>query len=133
MELDWMYLIEKLFELVLFPALTVLGLYVVKYINAKLNEIKEKSDNALHVKYISMLDKTIAECVIATNQTYVESLKAQGKFDLNAQKVAFEMTYTNVLEILTEDAKEYLTTAIGDLNAYLETKIEAAVVASKLF
>ena len=33
---------------------------------------------------MNMLKKTISDCVIATNQTYVESLKTQGKFDANA-------------------------------------------------
>jgi hypothetical protein len=36
-----------------------------------------------------MLNRTITECVIATNQTYVETLKQQGKFDEEAQKIAF--------------------------------------------
>jgi hypothetical protein len=36
-----------------------------------------------------MLTDTITKCVIATNQTYVETLKKEGKFDLEAQEVAF--------------------------------------------
>ena len=38
-------------------------------------------------KYLSMLTETITSCVIATNQTYVEALKKEGKFDLEAQKL----------------------------------------------
>ena len=40
-------------------------------------------------KYLKMLSETITKCVIATNQTYVETLKKQGKFDEEAQKIAF--------------------------------------------
>ena len=36
-----------------------------------------------------MLSETITKCVVATNQTYVETLKKQGKFDKEAQKIAF--------------------------------------------
>jgi hypothetical protein len=36
-----------------------------------------------------MATDTITNCVIATNQTYVNSLKEQGKFDEAAQKEAF--------------------------------------------
>jgi len=32
-------------------------------------------------KYVKMLSDIITKCVIATNQTYVETLKKQGKFD----------------------------------------------------
>ena len=57
----------------------------------------------------------------------IESLKKQGKFDIEAQKEAFNMTSAAVLEILSAEAKEYLTEAIGDLNAYVAKKIEAEV------
>ncbi len=129
--MDWMNALSKIFELVVIPVLTVLGIYLARLISVKLGELKEKSDNDKHDKYISMLDKTITECVLATTQTYVESLKKQGKFDLEAQKVALKMTYDNVLGILTEDAKEYLSEVIKDLNTYITTKIESEVAVSK--
>jgi hypothetical protein len=78
-----------------------------------------------------MLDKTITECVIATNQTYVETLKKEGKFDAEAQKKAFEETKNAVLTILSADAKEYLSNAIGDLQVYMTKKIEAEVKLNK--
>ena len=46
--------------------------------------IVENNSNELLSKYIEMLSNTICECVIATNQTYVDSLKKQGKFDVEA-------------------------------------------------
>ena len=78
-----------------------------------------------------MLTQTISDCVIATNQTYVESLKQQGKFDLDAQKEAFNLTKDAVLSILSEEAQVYLSTAVGDLNAYITKKIEAEVNLNK--
>jgi hypothetical protein len=41
------------------------------------------------------------------------------------------MSMDAVLAVLTDDAKEYLTNAFGDLDAYLTTKIEAEVKAQK--
>ena len=76
---------------------------------------------------MDMLTQTISDCVIATNQTYVDALKQQGKFDLEAQKVAFELTSNAVLEILSAEAQEYLSNAVGDLNSYIIKKIEAEV------
>ena len=78
-----------------------------------------------------MLSNTICECVIATNQTYVDSLKKQGKFDAEAQKKAFEMTYNAVIEILSEEAKVYLASVYGDLTAYITNMIEAEVNKNK--
>ena len=78
-----------------------------------------------------MLNDTITDCVIATTQTYVESLKKQGAFDLEAQKTAFTMTYQSVLSLLTDEAEEYLAEAVGDLSLYITQKIEAEVQINK--
>lgn len=124
-------LITCIFQVCIIPLLTVLTTYFVKWVNAKSAEIKVNIDDAEMVKYVDMLNRTITECVIATNQTYVETLKQQGKFDVEAQKVAFQMTSKAVLDILSEDAKEYLSAAVGDLNIYITNKIEAEVNLNK--
>ena len=124
-------LITCIFQVCIIPLLTVLTTYFVKWVNAKSAEIKVNIDDAEMVKYVDMLNRTITECVIATNQTYVETLKQQGKFDAEAQKIAFQMTSKAVLDILSEDAKEYLTEAVGDLNLYITQKIEAEVKVNK--
>jgi hypothetical protein len=74
-----------------------------------------------------MLNETITDCVIATTQTYVETLKKQGKFDTDAQKEAFNQTYNAVMVILNDEAKEYLNSAVGDLKLFITQKIEAEV------
>lgn len=129
--MDWMNLLYDIFDLCIIPLFGVLVAYVVKYINAKGNEIAANVDSELASKYIVMLTTTIADCVVATNQTYVEALKKEGKFDKEAQAKAFQMTYDAVMEILTDDAKEYLANFYGDLTLYLTKRIEAEVVANK--
>lgn len=124
-------LITCIFQVCIIPLLTVLTTYFVKWVNAKSAEIKVNIDDAEMIKYVDMLNRTITECVIATNQTYVETLKQQGKFDAEAQKIAFQMTSKAVLDILSEDAKEYLSAAVGDLNIYITNKIEAEVNLNK--
>lgn len=79
-----------------------------------------------------MLNRTIQQTVIATNQTYVESLKAQGKFDAEAQKTAFQMTYDAVIKTLGNEAQQYLSEAVGDLNDYIKNAIEAQVNVNKV-
>jgi hypothetical protein len=129
--MDWMNLLYDIFDLCIIPLFGVLVAYVVKYINAKGNEIAANVDSELASKYIVMLTTTIADCVVATNQTYVEALKKEGKFDKEAQAKAFQMTYDAVMDILTDDAKEYLANFYGDLTLYLTKRIEAEVVANK--
>lgn len=123
--------IAQIFEVCIIPLLGILTTFIIKWINAKSDEIKNKNENNLYEKYINMLTQIITDCVIATNQTYVNTLKNQNNFDKQAQQKAFQMTYEAVLNILSEEAKEYLQNAIGDLNDYIIQKIEAEVATKK--
>lgn len=118
--------------MVLIPLLAILTKYITTWIQVKIDDLTESKDNATFTKYMKMLQDTVIDCVIATNQTYVESLKSQGKFDAEAQKFAFQKTYDAVMQILTEDAVTYLNAALGDLDAYVNTLIEAQVNMQKL-
>lgn len=129
--MEWNELLVDIFEVCIIPLLGVLTAFFVKWVNAKSAEIKTTVNDATLAKYMDMLTQTISDCVIATNQTYVESLKAQGKFDLDAQKEAFNLTKDAVMTILSAEAQEYLSTAVGDLNAYITKKIEAEVNLNK--
>ena len=127
-----MALLAEIMEVVIIPLLGILTAYVVKLVNAKINDISSKRDSELEKKYLEMLGSTISDCVIATTQTYVETLKKEGKFDVEAQKEAFNQTYNAVMNILSEEAKEYLTVAVGDLNLFITQKIEAEVNMNKV-
>lgn len=129
--MDYTELIKQIFEVCLFPLLGVLTAFLIAFISKKAQELKATTDNELYHKYIDMLEQTIINCVIATNQTYVDALKAEGKFDGEAQKIAFQKTYDSVIAILSEDAKTYLNEAIGDLQAYIINQIEAQVNLNK--
>lgn len=123
--------LPQIFEVCIIPLIGILTAFAVKYINAKMNEMSENSKTEKEKKYLNMLNETISDCVIATTQTYVEALKKQGAFDADAQKAAFSITFEAVTNLLTEEAKEYLNEAVGDLNLYITQKIEAEVQINK--
>ena len=129
--MNWMEIVQQIFELVLFPLIIIGGTYLIHLANIKINEMKERTDNDLANKYLDMLNDTIFNAVLATTQTYVEALKKEGKFDLEAQKAAFNMTYDSVMAVMTEEQKKYLTAAVGDIETYVSTKIEAQVKMTK--
>lgn len=127
MEISWILILQQVLEVVIIPLLGILTTVLIKYINSKSKEAASKTDNLLQQKYIYMLNDTITSCVLATSQTYVDALKKEGKFDTEAQKKAFKMTYESVMNILTEDAKSYLYEIYGDLESYITAEIEAEV------
>jgi hypothetical protein len=61
-----MELLQQLFELVLFPLMGIGTVYLIALISSKIKQIKQKTDNDLLDKYLSMLENTITDCVIAT-------------------------------------------------------------------
>ena len=125
-------LLQQIFEVCIIPLLGVLTTFAVAYIKAKTDELSAAAGNATEQKYLKMISETITKCVIATNQTYVDSLKNKDAFNKKAQKEAFELTYNAVLDILSDDAKDYIAEAFGDAETYLTTLIEEAVNKNKL-
>lgn len=122
--MDWYKLI---FEIFIIPALGILAKYLISYLQVKSEELQIKTNNELEKKYIELFSKTVQDCVIATNQTYVDTLKKENKFDIEAQKEAFKRTYTAVLAILSEEAKEHLNEIYQDFSGVLQATIEAQV------
>ena len=120
-------IVIQIIQVCVIPLLGILTKYLVDYLTAKRNEINSKTDNETAQKYTNMIYQTVVDCVIATNQTYVDSLKKSGSFDEAAQKEAFNRTMNAIMTILSDDAKEYITEATGDLNTYLTQFIEAEV------
>lgn len=120
-------IVIQIIQVCVIPLLGILTKYLVDYLTAKRNEINSKTDNETAQKYTNMIYQTVVDCVIATNQTYVDSLKKSGSFDEAAQKEAFNCTMNAIMTILSDDAKEYITEATGDLNTYLTQLIEAEV------
>jgi hypothetical protein len=130
--MNWMEMLQKIFEVCIIPLLGILTTYLVMFIRQKSKELQETTDNEIYKKYIELLQDTIVRCVIATNQTYVEALKNKNAFDKDAQEKAFRMTYDAVMAILTDDAKVYLSNVLGDLEVYITKLIEAEVNVNKI-
>lgn len=129
--MEWLVILNEIFQVCIIPLLGVLTAYAVKLIQAKSAEIATNQENVTVSKYITLLADTISDCVIATNQTYVDALKEKNAFDKEAQEIAFQKTFDAIMSVLSDDAKEYLTHIYGDLTAYITARIEAEVKANK--
>ena len=111
----------------------ILGIVLIRLLHNFAIKAKQEVKNAKASFYIDLLEKAIQDAVSATNQTYVDALKEQGKFDESAQKFAFNKTKKAVMDVLGENGQKILEAAIKDLDAYIDAKIEAAVKEEKIF
>ena len=120
-----------IFDLILIPILGIIAGAIITWVNAKRKEALAKTDNEVAQKYINIAADVINSAVITTTETYVKSLKNQNLFDATAQQTALEKTKSAVMDILSSEAKTHLTGLYGDLNKYIESKIEEAIKNNK--
>lgn len=121
----------QIIEVCVIPLLGLATAYFIKWVNAKNQEIKNKTKNDEVDKYLDVLERTITSCVLATTQTYVEALKKENAFTAEAQKQAFATTYESIMTILSDEAKTVLSLAFTDLEGYITNRIEAEVQINK--
>lgn len=131
MDVNLQELLNTLIQLVLLPALPILSAYGVKLLKKWIDEKTQKIDNEKAQEYLTSIGDTICQVVMSTTQTYVDNLKGKDAFDDVAQKEAFNITKNAVLNLLTTEAKDFLAKAYGDVDAWLDSKIEQTVQATK--
>ena len=126
-------LLMTIIQAVIIPAIPIVVAYLVKLLKAKTEQTATKISNELVRQYLQEAIDSVLQAVTYVSQTYVDSLKKQGKFDVDAQKIAFNTAKDIALQLLTEDAKNLITDLYGDLTVWLDTKIEQTVKEQKKF
>lgn len=130
--MDYIWFFEQIFITIIIPLLGILTVYIINCINKYSKKLQSQTNSELMTKYIGTLNDIIITCVLATNQTYVNSLKEQNKFDLEAQKIAFEMTYQAVKDILSDETINILSMVYDDLDLYIKQQIESIVSMNRI-
>lgn len=131
MEQGWIDLGKNFVESILYIGITVLTTFAIVYIKKYANILIEKVGCDDAKEYIKLAEQTVIDVVLATNQTFVNVKKAEGTFDKEAWVTAFEKTKGDILAILTEAQRQAIEKVYGDLDKWLETKIEATVLEVK--
>jgi hypothetical protein len=125
MDLTWNEILIKVAQLVVYGLVGVL-------IPLGFSLLKNKIKNDTAIKIIENIEKSILDVIETINEEFVDSLKEQGKFDEEAQRIAFEEAKARILDMLNDNAKEAIMMLYGDLEAWLESKITNGVTEVKL-
>lgn len=129
--MEWNEIISTLLYALITGAVGVLTTFATLWIKQKMGIAKEGAKTEEGKKYLGMLEETIVNCVLTTNQTYVSNLKKDNMFDAEAQKNAFKMTYDSVMSVLSTDAMKFLNETYNDVPKLIESMIEAQVNKNK--
>ena len=122
--MNWM---EILFSVV-GVVLTALASWAVAKITALIDS-KVKDGKAKG--FLNAALAVITDVVKQTYQTYVESLKATGKFDAVAQKTALEKSVNTIKGLLSEKVQAFIVENYGDLEKWITTQVESSIYSLK--
>ena len=78
------------------------------------------------------LENIVSKAVITTNQTFVNELKKQGKFDKEAMQEAYRRTYESIVASLSQSFFEYIDEEAVDIDVLLKNMIETSVNWNKI-
>ena len=78
------------------------------------------------------LENIVNKAVITTNQTFVNELKKQGKFDKEAMEVAYNKTFNSIVASLSQSFFEYIDEEAVDIDTLLKNMIETSVNWNKI-
>lgn len=124
------FLIELL-QAVATAAVPVCAAFLVQFLRRKSAQIGAEIDSLDMKELLAEVTEAVTTAVTYTSQTYVDALKKGGIFDKEAQLEALRKSKDKTLSLLSVSAKKVLADIYGDLDAYLETKIEAEVRVQK--
>lgn len=105
---------------IILPLITYAGARLITYLNSK---IKDTNARIL----LTTATDIVINAVRSVFQTYVDSLKASGNFDVQAQTVALTKAKDIALEQMTDEVKEFIAKNYGSVDAWLTTTIESTI------
>lgn len=124
------FLMELLY-VVLIGAIPIISKYLIAQIDTKKNEILKDDKTKYFQDSIDRAMRLVENAVDCVSQTYVDTLKKQGKFDAEAQKNAYNQAVEAITKLMDDDMKQVLTSIYGDLTIWMKVTIEAYIKSQK--
>ena len=122
-----MELLKIVIMIVVPVATSVLTYYAQKYFNQLIDENVSNEMEATLTKGFQIL----MDSVNYVQQTYVDSLKKQDKFTVEAQKEAFELAKKRAIELMNQHTQDAIIHIYGNLDTYIDTMIESIINQNK--
>ena len=117
---------------VLIPLLITIITICVCTMTSKIAKNTAESAPSKYSGIIYALENIVNKAVITTNQTFVNELKKQGKFDKKAMEEAYNKTFNSIVASLSQSFFEYIDKETIDIDMLLKNMIETSVDWNKL-
>ena len=117
---------------ILIPILITIITICICTMTSKVAKSAAESAPSKYSGIIYGLENIVNKAVITTNQTFVNELKKQGKFDKKAMEEAYRRTYESIISSLSQSFFEYIDKETIDIDTLLKNMIETSVDWNKL-
>ena len=117
---------------ILIPLLITIITICICTITSKIAKNAAESAPSKYSEIIYALENIVNKAVITTNQTFVNELKKQGKFDKEAMEEAYNKTFNSIVASLSQSFFEYIDEEAIDIDTLLKNMIETSVDWNKL-
>ena len=117
---------------ILIPLLVTIITICICMITSKIAKNAAESAPSKYSEIIYALENIVNKAVITTNQTFVNELKKQGKFDKEAMEEAYNKTFNSIVASLSQSFFEYIDKETIDIDTLLKNMIETSVDWNKL-
>ena len=97
---------------------------LINWMNSKIKDQKLAG-------YLTTITQIITDAVMNVFQSFVETLKTNGKFDEKAQAEAKQKAIDIIMTQLTPELKDYITNNFGDMKEWISNKIESVIYSLK--
>ena len=117
---------------ILIPLLITIITICICTITGKVAKNAAESAPSKYSEIIYALENIVNKAVVTTNQTFVNELKKQGKFDKEAMEEAYNKTFNSIVASLSQSFFEYIDKETIDIDTLLKNMIETSVDWNKL-
>ena len=112
---------------ILIPLLITIITICTCTMTSKIAKNAAESAPSKYSEIIYALENIVNKAVITTNQTFVNELKKQGKFDKEAMEAAYNKTFNSIVASLSQSFFEYIDKETIDIDTLLKNMIETSV------
>ena len=113
-------IISVVVSAIVLPLISIGGTQLIKLINSKIKN-QEAS------KLLSDATSIVLNAVRTVTQTYVDTLKANGSFNKDAQLGALNKAKDIALSQMSSDVKDFINANFGDVQLWITNQIEASI------
>ena len=131
MTIDINQIIITLIQLIIAPLAIWLTKEAVGYLKAKAGAIADATAHERVLHYLDLAAAAIETAVAETQQTFVSTIKHTDGWSAATAQEAYQRSRDKAIEIMGQATYAGLAEAVGDVNQWINARIEAAVLADR--